>query len=190
MLPFFVLPIEQAVAKILGQYKAYTYIDIHSSKEKIWNNITRVKAISKSEDNGWFTNALGFPRAIEAELNYEGVGASRKAIFEKGLVFNETVLSYEQQKKMVFSIKANPYDIPSTTMDQHIVVGGQYFDVLNGTYELQKLNDSDYRLLLYSHFRLTTTFNFYASWWAGWIMKDIQKNILEVIKERSEKGKL
>ena len=187
LLPFFVSPIEQAVAKIPGQYKADTYIDIHSSKEKIWSNVTRVKAINKSEDNGWFTNALGFPRPIEAELNYEGVGAFRKAIFEKGLVFNETVLSYEPQKKMVFSIKANPYDIPSTTMDQHIVVGGQYFDVLNGTYELQKLNDSDYRLHLYSHFKLTTTFNFYASWWAGWIMKDIQKNILEVIKERAEK---
>ena len=118
------------------------------------------------------------------------MGAFRKAILEKGLVFNETVLSYEQQKKMVFSIKADPYDIPYATMDQHLVVGGQYFDVLNGTYELQKLNDSDYRLHLYSHFKLTTTFNFYASWWAGWIMKDIQKNILRVIKERSEKGKL
>jgi hypothetical protein len=87
---------------------------------------------------------------------------------------------------MVFSIKANPYDIPSTTMDKHIVVGGQYFDVLNGTYKLAKLNDTTYRLHLYSHFKLTTTFNFYASWWVGWIMKDIQKNILQVIKERSE----
>jgi hypothetical protein len=187
LLPFFISPIEQAIGTIPGQYEAYTFIDIHSTKEKIWSNVTRVKPISKSEEKGWFTNALGFPRPIKAELNYEGVGAFRKAIFDKGLVFNETVLSYEPQKKMVFSIKANPYDIPSTTMDKHIVVGGQYFDVLNGTYELQKLNDTTYRLHLFSHFKLTTTFNFYASWWAGWIMKDIQKNILQVIKERSEK---
>jgi len=185
-LPFFISPIEKAIGTIPGQYEAYTFIDIRSSKEKIWSKVTRVKAISKSEDKGWFTNSLGFPRPIKAELNYEGVGAFRKAIFDKGLVFNETVLSYEPQKKMVFSIKANPYDIPSTTMDKHIVVGGKYFDVLNGTYELQKLNDTTYRLHLFSHFKLTTTFNFYASWWAGWIMKDIQKNILQVIKERSE----
>lgn len=26
----------------------------------------------------------------------------------------------------------------------------------------------------------------YASWWAGWIMKDIQNNILQVIKQRAE----
>jgi hypothetical protein len=71
-------------------------------------------------------------------------------------------------------------------MDEHIVIGGDYFDVLDGTYELQQLNDSTYRIHLYSHFKLSTTFNFYASWWAGWIMKDIQNNILQVIKQRAE----
>lgn len=187
LLPFFISPIEQAIGTIPGKYEAYTFIDIRSSKEKIWSNVVRVRTITKDEDKGSLAKALGFPRPIRAELNYEGVGAFRKAIFDKGLVFNEAVLSYEPQKKMVFAIKANPYDIPSTTMDKHIVVGGQYFDVLNGAYELEQLDDTNYRLHLYSHFKLSTTFNFYASWWARWIMKDIQKNILEVIKERSEK---
>ncbi|HEY4206219.1 MAG TPA: hypothetical protein VGM31_05395 [Puia sp.] len=74
--------------------------------------------------------------------------------------------------------------IPSTTMDEHIVVGGDYFDVLDGTYELAPLNNGSYRLHLYSHFVLKTHFNFYASWWAGWIMKDTQNNILHVIQTR------
>jgi len=65
--------------------------------------LPRVRTINKDEDKGWFANALGFPRPIKAELNYEGVGAFRKAIFDKGLVFNETVLNYDPQKKMVFS---------------------------------------------------------------------------------------
>ncbi|WP_315820321.1 hypothetical protein [Paraflavitalea speifideaquila] len=39
---------------------------------------------------------------------------------------------------------------------------------------------------MYSHFKLSTTFNFYASVWAGWIMKDIQNNILQVIKARAQ----
>jgi hypothetical protein len=185
LLPIFVSPIEQAIGKIPGQYKADTYIDIHAAADKIWGNVTRVREISK-EDRGWLTRTLGFPRPIKAELNYEGVGAFRKAIFDKGLVFDETVTEYEPLKKMVFTIKANPYDIPATTMDEHIVVGGKYFDVLNGTYELEKFNETTYRLHLYSHFKLTTTFNFYASWWAGWIMKDIQQNILQIIKKRAE----
>ena len=108
-------------------------------------------------------------------------------MFTNGLVFHETVSEYVDRKKMVFSIKAYPYEIPSATMDEHVVIGGQYFDVLNGTYELEKLNDTTYRLNLYSHYKLTTTFNFYASWWAKWIMKDIQNNILQVEKRRAER---
>ncbi|MCF6402561.1 hypothetical protein L3C95_11585 [Chitinophaga filiformis] len=188
LLPLFISPIEQRIAKIPGRYKADTYIDIHANKEQIWNNVTRVREISEAQDKGWFTRFLGFPRPIKAELNFEGPGAFRKAIFDKGLIFDETVTDYLHQQKMSFTIKANPYDIPSTTMDEHIVVGGDYFDVLNGTYELEALNDHTYRLHLYSHFKLTTSFNFYASWWAGWIMEDIQNNILQIVKQRAEHG--
>jgi hypothetical protein len=71
-------------------------------------------------------------------------------------------------------------------MDKHIVVGGDFFDVLYGTYELKKIVAKTYRLHLYSNFKLNTTFNFYASIWAGWIMQDIQQNILKIIKQRAE----
>ncbi len=186
LLPFFTTPIEQMLGTIPGQYEAFTYIDIHSSADKIWSNVTRVKEIKPEQDKGWLTHFLGFPRPIKAELNFEGVGATREAMFSGGLTFHEKVLSYDDKRKMNFSIKAYPHEIPSTTMDEHVVIGGNYFDVLDGTYELQKLNDTTYRLNLYSHFKLTTNFNFYASWWASWIMKDIQNNILHVIKERAE----
>lgn len=188
LLPFFVGPVEKAIGEIPGFYKAYTYVDIEASKERIWSNVTRVSEIMESEDQGQLTNFLQIPRPIEAELDYEGVGARRKAIFDGGLVFDETVLKYEHQKMMSFSIEANTYEIPSTTFDEHILIGGEFFDVLEGTYELEMLGNNKYRLHLYSEFKLTTTFNFYASIWGQWIMKDIQSNILKVIKKRSENG--
>ena len=165
-----------------------TSIDIHAPADKIWSNITRVSEISEEEDTGWLTRMLGFPRPLHAELNYDGVGASREARFTKGLTFHETVLEYEEQRRMVFSIKAYPHEIPSTTMDEHVVIGGRFFDVLTGTYELEELNAGTYRLHLSSQFELNTTFNFYASWWARWIMQDIQNNILRVEKQRAESG--
>lgn len=187
LIPFFISPIENMAGSIPGRYEANTYIDIRSTPEKIWRNVTRVREIPANEDKGWLTRELGFPRPVRAELNYDGVGAHREAVFTNGLVFHESVLEYTDQKKMVFTITAHPYEIPSTTMDSHVVIGGDYFDVLNGTYELEHLHDDLYRLHLYSHFKLTTTFNFYASWWAGMIMKDIQNNILQVVKNRAEK---
>ena len=187
LLPFLISPIENLIETIPGTYKAYTYIDIEAPAEKIWDNVTRVREISEKEDKGYLSNFLGFPRPVKAELNFEGVGAYREAIFTNGLIFRETVTEYVDNKKMAFSIKANTYEIPSTTLDEHILIGGDYFDVLDGTYELEKLDNGKHRLHLYSHFKMNTTFNFYAGWWGKWIMKDIQNNILKVEKERSEK---
>jgi hypothetical protein len=175
------------IGSIPGTYEAYTYIDIDAPTEKIWDNVTRVREISRNEDKGFLSHLLGFPRPVKAELNFEGVGAFREAKFTGGLIFNETVTEYIDNQKMVFTINANTYDIPSTTLDEHILIGGDYFDVLNGTYELEKLKNGKNRLHLYSYFKMNTTFNFYAGWWGKWIMKDIQNNILRIEKERVEK---
>lgn len=186
LLPFIFSPIESLIETIPGTYKAYTYIDINAPAQKIWDNVTSVKEIKEDDDKGYLSNFLGFPRPVKAELNFEGIGAFRAATFTNGLVFNETVTEYIDNKKMVFTIKANTYDIPSTTLDDHILIGGDYFDVLNGTYELEYLGNGIHRLHLFSHFKMKTTFNFYAGWWGKWIMKDIQNNILKIEKERSE----
>lgn len=186
LLPFAIGPIESVIKTVPGTYKAYTYIDIDAPADKIWDNVTRVKEIPLEQDKGYLTRFLGFPRPVKAELDFEGVGAYREAIFTKGLIFHETVTEYRDNEKMVFNIEAFPHEIPSTTLDEHVVIGGDYFDVLNGTYILEKLPNGLNRLHLYSHFKMSTTFNFYAGWWGKWIMEDIQNNILQIEKKRSE----
>ncbi len=103
--------------------------------------MVRVREIPAGEDHGKLTRFLGFPRPIRAELDFTGVGGRRQAVFSKGLVFEEVVKEYEDQKRMFFSIRADPHAIPSTTMDEHVVIGGDYFDVLDGAYRLEKLGE-------------------------------------------------
>jgi len=67
-------------------------------------------------------------------------------------------------------------------------VGGPYFDVLEGTYRIERLNDRQVLLHLSSKHRLSTRFNFYAGLWTDFIMRDIQRNILRIIKRRCEAG--
>ena len=186
LLPVFIVPLEQVIPDTARRYTADTHIDIHAPAAAIWANVVRVRTIGEKEDRGRLTRWLGFPRPIRAELDHAGVGGRRQAIFSKGLVFEEVVKDYADERRMQFSIDADPHSIPATTMDSHIVVGGEYFDVLDGTYELEPLTGGGCRLHLYSHFTLKTRLNFYAHWWAGWIMQDIQDNILQVIKGRCE----
>jgi hypothetical protein len=188
LLPLLCAPLERLIPHHTVRYEAYTYKDIQAPPATIWSNVVRVRPIGEEEERGWLTRILGFPRPIKAELDYAGVGGSRQAVFSKGLVFMETVTEYAEQQNMHFTIKADPGAIPPTAMDKHVVIGGEYFDVLDGTYRLEKLENGVCRLHLYSHFVLKTDFNFYASLWAGWIMKDIQNNILRVIQTRCQRN--
>lgn len=186
LLPLLISPVEHLIGKKSSIYTVYTHIDINASANEIWENITSLETIHEEDDSGILNQILGFPRPLKAELDYKGVGGNRKGIFTNGLIFSETITEYEENKRMVFSIKANTYDIPPTTLDEHILIGGEYFDILKGTYRLEKIDEGKYRLHLFTEFKVNTTFNFYAGWWGEMILRDIQNNILRVEKKRSE----
>jgi hypothetical protein len=130
---------------------------------------------------------VGFPKPIAAVLDRDGVGGVRTATFERDVSFHEIVTTWEPPRALAFTIKVDPDFIPHTAFDQHIIVGGRFFDVLDGRYEIESLSSTTSRLRLTSHHRLTTRFNAYAGWWSEKIMRQIQGSILEVIRARAEK---
>lgn len=186
LIPFLFAPLESQIDFKPKTFSAVTYIDISAPKEKIWGNVTRVRMISEQEDQRKLSGWLGFPRPLYAELDTLMVGGRRLATFDRGLVFDEVVNVYEHNKKMSFSITPITDKLMPNTLDDHVAVGGKYFNVLDGAYEIEDLGNNTYRLHLVSHFQLRTSFNFYSGMWSEWIMKDIQNNILQVIKKRSE----
>lgn len=186
LVPFLVAPLEEYLGLTDKIFTEKTTIEISSTDSEVWKNITRVKEISEEENNLTLFQIMGFPRPIEAELDTVTVGGIRKAIFERGLFFTETVTEVINEKVLAFNIEADPNSIPPTALDEHVLVGGKYFDVLEGRYEIEKISDSRIRLHLTSKFRLSTGFNFYSGLWSRLIMSDIQKNILQIIKDRSE----
>ncbi len=159
---------------------------IQASAEKIWPEIASVAAIAPEQiENRWIYH-IGFPKPIAATLDRQGVGGIRIATFERGVSFYETVTEWNQPHKLAFTIHADPDFIPRTAFDQHIIVGGRFYDVLDGIYEIETLSPNTCRLHLTSRHRLSTRFNSYAGWWSEKIMDQIQGSILEVIRKRAE----
>ncbi|KAA3439240.1 hypothetical protein [Rufibacter hautae] len=186
ILPFALAPLENHLGLTERIFTEHTTIIINASEQAVWDNITRVSRISETENNGSLFQFMGFPRPIEAELDTVAVGGIRKAIFARGLFFTERVTQMEPQRILAFSIEADPNSIPPKALDEHVLVGGKYFDVLEGRYEIEKINPNQIVLHLSSQFRLSTRFNFYSGLWSKLIMRDIQENILKIIKQRSE----
>jgi len=68
------------------------------------------------------------------------------------------------------------------------MVGGRYFDVLNGSYKIEQLSPTQNKVTLTCTYRVTTNLNLYSKLWADFILNDFNEMILEVIKKRSEKA--
>src|SRR5882724_1193253 len=167
------LPLPQAMRTVEAQ------ITISAQPHAVWQNIERVREIKPEEQRTGFFHRLGFPRPLEATLSQEGIGGVRHATFERGVLFVETINKWEMDKELAFSIKADTKSIPPTTLDEHVTIGGPYFDVLNGEYRIESTADGKVILHLSSQQRLSTRFNIYAGLWTDYIMRDIQQNILE-----------
>lgn len=162
-----------------------TEIMIHAPANTVWANIKSVRAIAPSElEDSWVTQ-IGFPKPVAATLSHDGIGGVRQASFTGGLVFTETVNRWEPENDLRFSIHANTDSIPRTTLDEHVTIGGAYFDVLNGEYRLEQRPDG-ILLHLSSRERLSTHFNLYAGVWTDGVMRAIQNQILAVIRNRCE----
>jgi hypothetical protein len=159
---------------------------IHASQEVVWKNIERVPRIAPQELPFSWTHRIGFPSPVEATLSFEGVGGVRHATFERGVLFIENVDIWEPESRLAFSIQAQTDQIPPTTLDEHVRIGGQFFDVLRGEYTIEPLPNGDTRLHLASSHRISTDFNWYARFWTDAVMADLQETILSVIQKRSE----
>jgi hypothetical protein len=186
--PFLVAPLENRFSAPVRLVETVTEIDIAAPVAAVWPLVTSVDSIRPAEQRPALFTRLGFPRPVSATITGSGVGAIRQARFERGLVFTETVTHWNPERRLSFTIDPNTESIPPTTLDPHVTIGGPFFDVLTGTYELESRDDGrSTRLLLRSRHRVSTRFNIYSVWWAERIMASIQWNILRVHKERAER---
>ena len=186
LLPYAVAPLESWWSAPHETRVMTDSVHIQASADTIWKQIYQVPAIHRQELPSQWIYHLGFPRPIEASIDREGLGAVRHATFEREVSFFEVVTDWQPQQKLSFTIKADPDFVPHTAFDEHIIVGGRFYDVLDGTYEIEPASDGTCTLHLSSTHRLSTPFNWYAGWWSEWVMSQIQGSILEVIRKRCE----
>jgi hypothetical protein len=188
LMPFVIHGTEGTIKFETEEHRVHNTIEIDAGPASIWNQIKSVPTITSDELQDSWVHKIGFPRPLDAVIDHEGVGGIRLARFERGLVFNETVDSWLPNESLSFAIAVDPKDIPPSALDEHVTIGGPFFDVLHGEYRIEHHPDGRATLHLESRFRLSTHFNAYAGMWTDLIMHQIQSDILSVIKKRSEQS--
>ena len=186
--PFLFWPLERQMPLPDRLRQTVTEIVIDAPPETVWPLVASVDSIRPEERRPSLFTMLGFPPPVSATLSHHGIGGVRIARFERGLAFTETVTEWVHGERLGFTIDATTDGVSAPPLDQHVMIGGPYFDVMTGGYELHPVNGGRAtRLVLRSEHRTSTRFNFYAGWWADRVMASIQNNIMAVHKARAER---
>lgn len=158
---------------------------IQASASEVWHELTHIDTIETNNNKLSFATLMGFPRHLETTLDTLAVGGKRKAIYENGLYFDETIAAFKPEKTLVLDIKTDPNHIPPTVMDEHILIGGKHIDILQDCYTLDEISKNSCRLTLSSRFYINTPFNWYAAIWAKYLMGEILQGELDLIERRA-----
>ena len=186
LLPFIILAIETNFQPTSRYYTVRTKIEINASRSKVWQHIKNVKDIKPTEIPRHFIHLIGIPKPVNGQLDKEGIGGVRHITWERGIKFQEIIKTWHDGYGFTYDIKVDPKSIPPTTLDEHVMVGGKYFDVVEGGYTIDSLSPIKSLVTLTCKYRVTTNLDLYSKFWADFILDDFNHMILEVIKKRSE----
>jgi hypothetical protein len=187
ILPLALSPLEAEIPSPVAHRVVRTRIEVHAPQDVVWAHIVSIPTIRDDEFHPRLVHLIGFPHPVAATLTGSGVGAVRRATFAGGVLFIETITEWVPPRVLAFDIRADTADIPAVTLDEHVTVGGRYFDMLEGRYRIEPRGQDTVVLHLSSRYRLSTHINFYTGPWSDYILRSIQESILEVIKERCER---
>lgn len=149
-------------------------IVINAPVNEVWKHVVAYKRI-KTENKYWLFK-IGMPSPVESTAEGYYLGAKRKCIFSNGYVFDEKIVTYEENKNLTFDITDQPRD-PE-------IMG--HIDILRGQFILKDNGDNTTTLTGNSWYRLYVFPVWYYDIWAKSITRNVHLRVMDHIKELSE----
>jgi hypothetical protein len=168
-----------------GIHEMRRSVYIEASPDIVWRNILSPTNIRRDEIDGGFAYTIGLPYPIEARTMDLQVGGIRKSRWERGVAFDEEITMLEPNRHIAWIYHFTDQSFPPGSLDDHVKVGGRYFDLRNTSYTLRPTG-SGTSLDMSVTYRVSTNFNWYAEPWAAFFIADTSIALLNFYKRRSE----
>lgn len=161
---------------------------IDAAPAVVWDEILDARAI-RAEELPWsLTHAIGVPKPVEGVNIATPDGEVRYSKWERGVHFRGVVTSRRPYRSIRWRYAFDEDSFPAGSMDDHVAIGGRYFDLQDTTLNLQPLPGNRTRLEIVAHYRVSSSINFYALPVAKLIGTDFVDTILGMYKGRSERA--
>jgi hypothetical protein len=185
LLPLLMVPIESQIGLPANNQAISESIIIQASPDKVWQLINHVDNIQPEEVQDGLAYKIGVPSPLDAIVVSEQGGRVRKVRLAKNVAFDMLISDWQENRFIKWTYRFTPESFPKGSMDEHVVIGGKYFDLVDTSYQLTPIGAAT-RLDIVVHYRISTNFNWYANPLGKLLIDNSAKQILSLYKNRAE----
>jgi hypothetical protein len=158
---------------------------IDAPPQRIWQEIHTARHIRPEEVKHALLFRVGVPlpeAGVSETVNGERV---RHISMGKAVHFDQVVTDWDENRKVAWVHRYAADSFPPYALDEHVVLGGHYFDITHTSYELTP-REGGTELRLRMGYRVSTPFNWYADPLARLMLGNIESVLLQFYRGRAE----
>jgi hypothetical protein len=189
LLPLVLFVSEQFIPLTNKNIEIAQSVVVQAQPETIWQQIMTAKEINAAELPLSITHSIGVPKPTEGINVQENDEEVRYSVWEKGVNFKAKVTHKDYLRYIKWDYIFDEHSFPKGSMDEHVAIGGEFFDLKDTSFRLEPLNSNETRLTIVANYRVSSSINFYAVPASKVLGRDFINTILTLYKKRSEAEK-
>lgn len=160
---------------------------VQAAPDAVWRELLDADRIRAAEvDRAWMYR-IGVPVPLAGLTHEDAAGLTREVRMGKGIHFRQRSADWQPRRYVQWQYQFAPDSIPPGALDDHVQIGGRYFDLIGTRYTLTPRGDAT-ELRIRMDYRVGTGFNWYAAPLARWLIGDFSETILQFYRRRAEAG--
>jgi hypothetical protein len=158
---------------------------INAPPAQIWQQILNARDIQPQEVQHAWLYRIGVPLPLAGVTVETPEGPVRKVTMGKNIHFEQLLTEREEYRYLRWKYRFQNDSFPPYALDEHVVLGGHYFDITDTSYTLTPRGNFT-ELTVRMHYRVSTQFNWYAVPVARFLLGNLAEINVDYYRRRSE----
>jgi hypothetical protein len=158
---------------------------IQATPAQVWRQLHQATAIQAAEvDRAWLYR-IGVPLPVSGVTRRQGGQLVRDITMGKNIHFSQVSTDWADNGHVAWTYRFTPESVPPMALDDHVRIGGAYFDLIDTVYTLTPKGNATL-LTISIKYRVSTQFNWYARRVAQPLFANFEEVILAFYARRAE----
>jgi hypothetical protein len=160
-------------------------LTIPAPADAVWWQIHHAQDIRPAEVERAWIYRIGVPMPRSGVTHESPEGHVRRITMGKNVHFDQVATEWRENERVRWTYRFAADSFPPGALDDHVRIGGRYFDLLDTSYTLTPIDAHTTRVRLDIRYRVSTRFNWYADPVARLLIGNVEEVLLDFYRRRT-----